>query len=151
MTDDQPGTMRLVPFLEPENPDYPHQDRFVAGFKDADGERWGVVPLERRVLKRAVLLSTTFKPHVASDGTVQPWPDDSDDDVFGEMLKLGLLEKIGLDDLIAENLKLDCNEPDHGEDGVLPEYAVLRDRLKRAMFLVEAEIARRELRNPKGA
>ena len=82
---------------------------------------------------------------------VQPWPKDNDDEMFGEMMKLGLLEKTGLDDLIAETLEADQNEPDHGADGVLPEYVVLRDRLQRALSLVEREIAKRAARSPKGA
>lgn len=150
MANDRSDAQDFVTFFEPETPDHLNQDRFVAGFKDSDGARWGVVPLECSIVERAVLLNMTFKPHLDSNGMVQPWPKDSDDDVFGEMMKLGLLEKTGLDDLIAETLESDLNEPDHGEDGVLPEYVVLRDRLQRALSLVEREIAKRAARSPKG-
>jgi hypothetical protein len=37
MANDRSGALGFVPFLEPETPDNPYQDRFVAGFKDSDG------------------------------------------------------------------------------------------------------------------
>lgn len=151
MANDRSGALDFVPFFEPEASDNLYPDRFVAGFKGSDGTRWGVVPLECSIVERAVLLSITFKPHLDSNGMVQPWPKDNDDEMFGEMMKLGLLEKAGLDDLIAETLEADQNEPDQGADGVLPEYVVLRDRLQRALSLVEREIAKRAARSPKGA
>ena len=138
MANDRSGALDFVPFFEPEASDNLYPDRFVAGFKGSDGTRWGVVPLECSIVERAVLLSITFKPHLDSNGMVQPWPKDNDDEMFGEMMKLGLLEKAGLDDLIAETLEADQNEPDHGADGVLPEYVVLRYRLQAGPVAVDA-------------
>ena len=37
MANDRSGALGFVPFLEPETPDNPYQDRFVAGFKGSDG------------------------------------------------------------------------------------------------------------------
>jgi hypothetical protein len=53
------------------------------------------------------------------------------------------LEGSALDELVAEMIELDRNEPSYGEDGVLEEYGMLRDRLKRALRLIETEIGRR--------
>jgi hypothetical protein len=149
MAADPPGTLRLPPFPEPQDPDYPESPLFVAGFKDEEGERWGaVVPLKRELLDRLVLLSNTFQPRIEFDGMVQVWPDDVGDDLFEEMLASGMLPKAALDDLVAETLELHANEADRGEEGVLAEYAVLRDRLKHALDLVETEIAKRTARSP---
>jgi hypothetical protein len=146
---ESPDNLRLVPFLEPEDPEYPESAGFVAGFKDEAGNRWGiVVPLQRETFDRLVLLSNSFLPRVASDGMVQAWPEDAEDELFGEMLNAGVLPQVELDALIAETLELDANEPDHGEDGVLADYAVLRNRLRRALDLVEAEITKRSTRSP---
>ncbi len=143
------GALTLTPFLEPEYPDLPDNDLFIAGFKDKDGNRCGtLVPLPREVLENLILTSTSFDPGIDSDGMVRAWPDGLavDDDTFGEMRARGLLPKIPIDELVAETIELDRNEPDEGDDGVLSEYRKMRDRLKRGLELVEAEIARRTAR-----
>lgn len=149
MATEPPETLCLTPFLEPQDPDYPESPLFVAGFKNAEGERWGaLVPLRREIFDRLVLLSNTFEPRIDIDGMVQVWPDDVGDELFEEMLAAGLLPKAALDDLVAETLELHANEADRGEEGVLAEYAMLRDRLRHALDLVETEIAKRSARNP---
>lgn len=149
MAEDPPESVRLVPFIEPEDPDFPDSGRFVVGFRDEDGNRWtNIVPLERIAVERAALLSNSFYAHMSSDGTVQPRPEDVEDGLFSEMQEQGLLQRTEIDTLVAHTLELDVNEPNDGDGGVLPDYLVLRHRLNHALGLVDAEIARRKARSP---
>ncbi len=59
---------------------------------------------------------------------VQAWPEELSDELWGEMVSAQRLPKVPLDALISELLDLAVNEPDRGEDGVLPALGVLRDR-----------------------
>ncbi|MDR3526616.1 MAG: hypothetical protein P4L57_05005 [Rhizomicrobium sp.] len=139
-------TLVLTPFLEPEDPTFPDNDRFVAGFKDEDGNRCGtLVPLSRDTLEALILTSTAFEPVMDADGTVQACPDALvvSDEMYGEMLQGDLLPKVAVDELVANTLELNRNEPDDGEDGVLPVFANMRNRLVHALELVDAEISRR--------
>jgi hypothetical protein len=141
-----PEAPKLTPFLEPENPDDHVSARYIAGFKNHLGEHWGtVIPLDREHVDRLVLTATRFQPRIEVDGTAQAWPDAEvvDDGVFEAMLKGGLLPMVPLDELVAEAIDLNRNEPSQGEDGVLPDFASMRKRLAHALQLVDAEIARR--------
>ena len=51
---------------------------------------------------------------------VQAWPEELSDELWGEMVSAQRLPKVPLDALISELLDLAVNEPDRGEDGVLP-------------------------------
>jgi len=53
---------RLTAFFEPEYPELPENELYVAGFKDQDGDRWGVVPLPRSMVDREVFLTNWFQP-----------------------------------------------------------------------------------------
>jgi hypothetical protein len=122
-------TLRLVPTLEPQDSEYPEIPFLFDGFKDEEGGRWGTpVPLKREIVGRLVLLSDSFVPRVDADGTVQAWPGEADDDLFGEMPAARLVPKAALETLVAEMPEPDANEPDRSEDGVLAGYAALRDR-----------------------
>jgi len=140
------AALTLTPFFEPENADFPGGELFVAGYKDENGDRCGIiVPVEREIIENLVLTSTPFEPHLDSDGSVQAWPGGwVSDEMFGEMLKGELLPKMPIDELVAQTLSLDRNEPSTGEDGVLESYVVMRERLNRAVALVDEEIARRK-------
>ena len=142
MADDQ--RLTLVPYLEAADPDFPEHGDYVAGFKNHQGERLGAaVPVARETIERLVLLTTRFRSWIESDGTVKPYPEETSDEVFGEMLRNECLEGAAIDELVAEMVDLGCNEPSPGEDGVLEDYGMLRDRLKRALHLIETEIGRR--------
>lgn len=148
---DASEAMRLVPFFEPEYPELPENERYIAGFKDEYGERWSVVPLPRNIVDREVLLENFLQPQINNDGTVRVWPADVPKELFAEMQEKGNTPVIPLDTLIAERLDTNIDEPDYGEDGVLPAYFMLRERLKAALDLVESEISRRSTRNPVGS
>lgn len=142
-------TLVLTPFLEHEDPNFPDNDRFVAGFKDEYGNRHGtLVPLPREALETLILTSTAFEPVVDADGSIHAWPDALvvGDEIYEQMLRGDLLPKIPMDELVAETLELNRDEPDDGEDGVLPEFATMRDRLAHALELVDAEISKRSAR-----
>jgi len=145
--DDAPETMRLTAFFEPEYPELPINELYIAGFKDQYGERWGVVPLPRSMVDREVFLANFFQPQINGDGTVGVWPVDASDELSSEMNEGGNSVIIPLDTLIAEQLDMNMDAPDFGEDGVLPAYGLLQHRLKAALELVEDEISRRSARN----
>lgn len=149
--DDVAELARFVPFFAPEYPELPENERYIAGFKDEYGERWGVVPLPRNIVDREVLLENFLQPQINIDDTVRVWPADVPDDLFAEMQEKGNTPVVPLDTLIAERLDTSIDEPDYGEDGVLPAYFMLRERLKAALDLVESEILRRSTRNPVGS
>ncbi len=88
-------------------------------------------------------------PHrvsIVSDGTLQPWPDDWDDDGFAAKLEAGILQEASIDALVAEMIEDSRNEPDIGADGVLSDFHGFLDRLKRATRFLEDEIKRRVAR-----
>lgn len=149
--DEAPEVARFVPFFEPEYPELPENEQYIAGFKDEYGERWGVVPLPRSIVDREVLLENFLQPQINNDGTARVWPADVPEEFFAEMQEKGNAPIIPLDTLIAERLDSNIDEPDYGEDGVLPAYFMLRERLKAALDLVESEILRRSTRNPVGS
>jgi hypothetical protein len=51
---------------------------------------------------------------------------------------------VAVDELVAEIIELSKNEPNEGEDGVLRDFGIMRERLARALNLAETEIARRQ-------
>jgi len=59
---DSSEVRRLTAFFEPEYPELPENELYVAGFKDQDGDRWGVVPLPRSMVDREVFLTNWFQP-----------------------------------------------------------------------------------------
>ncbi len=141
--------LTLTPFLEPEDPDLPDGERFVAGFKDADGNRWGsVVPIEKQLIDHFVLTETPFDPQIDMDGMVCAQPDllAVTDQTLDEMHERGLPRREPIEKLVADMIEVNQNEPNEGEDGVLPDFMTLRRRLRRALDLVETEIARRSAR-----
>ena len=72
LDEDAPDVLHLVPFFEPEDSDNPDCERFVAGFRNKEGEYWGaVVPLRRDIVERVVLQSNVLEPSIAADGIVR--------------------------------------------------------------------------------
>jgi len=145
--------LQLTPFLEPEENDLSDSDRFVAGFKDVEGHRCGVlVPLDRDVIHSRVLSEIPFEVQMDSEGRVQAGPDILmvSDEIFDEMYKRDLLPKVSVDDLVADVISIDQNEPNDGEDGVMESYMLMRERLLHAVTLIDAEIARRKADDDNG-
>lgn len=148
-TDNKPD-LPLRPFIEFVDPDLPEESDLIAGFKDAEGKIfWHAVPIARKSLQR-LFAGTPYRVSMDSDGTLQPWPDDWDDDGFTAKLEAGVLQKAKLDELVEAMIDESINEPDIGVDGVLPDFHELRNRLKRASSLIEREIERRAARSLKG-
>jgi len=145
MAEIQTDVLRLTPYIEPED-NATDADRFIAGFRDEHGDTWGMkVPVGRSVLERLILGSTELSPYMDSQGRIQACPDGFvDDEAFELMLRRNLVPKVEIDELVANSLSLDKNEPNYGKDGVLAGYEEMRDRLVHALNLVEAEIARRK-------
>lgn len=142
--EDAPNVLRLVPFFEPEYPELPENERFVAGFRDQDGNRWGaIVPLHRDIVEREVLKSSILEVSIEVDGTVRAWPAGKSPEFYTELVESNFLVEIPLDQLILERVDLNIDEPNDGKGGVLPAYVTLRERLKEALNIVETEILRR--------
>ncbi|WP_234729620.1 hypothetical protein [Acidocella facilis] len=144
----EPEVGRLTPFFEVEHPSGPDNERFVAGFRDKNGKRSGVVSLPRSIVDRAVLLENCLYPQINVDGTVRARPEDVPNELFAEMLEVGNAPAIPLETLVAETLDMHMYEPDYGEEGVLQAYRAMREQLKEALDLVESEIARRVTQHP---
>jgi len=119
---DSSEVRRLTAFFEPEYPELPENELYVAGFKDQDGDRWGVVPLPRSMVDREVFLTNWFQPQIQADGMVRIWPMDVSEEVFKEMQETRNSLVIPLDTLIAERLDMNMDMPDYDEDGVLAAY-----------------------------
>jgi len=67
--EDAPGVLHLVPFFEAEGTEYSDSERFIAGFKDKDGNRWDtVVPLHRDTVEREVLKASVLEVSIEVDG-----------------------------------------------------------------------------------
>lgn len=145
--DDRPEPP-LRPFIEFADPDLPEESDLIAGFKDKAGEIfWHPVPIARKRLHE-LFAGTPYRVSMDTDGTLQPWPDDFwDEDGFMAKLDAGILAKAQIDELVTQMLDLSKNEPDIGEDGVLVDFRVLLERLKRAAALIEDEIERRAARS----
>jgi hypothetical protein len=142
--EDAPNVLRLVPFFEPEYPELPENERFVAGFRDQDGNRWGaIVPLHRDIVECEVLKSSILEVSIELDGTVRAWPAGKSPEFYTELVESNALVEIPLDQLILERVDMNIDEPNGGEDGALAAYSVLRERLKEALNAVETEILRR--------
>jgi hypothetical protein len=142
--EDAPDVLHLVPFFEPEDPDNPDCERFVAGFRNKEGEYWGsVVPLRRDVVERVVLKANVLAPSITADGTVRAWPTDKSPEFYAELVEANALEEVSIDELIFQRVDTDSDAPNEGEGGVLAAYSVLRVRLKEALNIVETEILRR--------
>jgi hypothetical protein len=142
---DAPGVLHLVPFFEAEGTEYSDSERFIAGFKDKDGNRWGtVVPLHRDTVEREVLKASVLEVSIEVDGIVRAWPAHKSPEFYAELMEANSLVEIPLDQLILERVDLNIDEPNEGKDGVLPAYITLRERLKEALGIVEGEILRRK-------
>lgn len=142
--DSAPDVLRLAPFFEAEEPEHPDWDRFIAGFKDEEGEFWGaVVPVRRDVAELAVLKSMVLRPVIEADGTVRAVPEDKSAQFYAQLEEAGALEETTIDALIFEQVDESMDAPSEGEGGVLAAYHVLRERLKEALDVVNTEILRR--------
>lgn len=139
-------TYTLTTFLQPDPEDAALPDRYLAGFRDLDGEPWGlIVPLDAAEVRR-VLGSEKRRWNVAMfqiEGIVHPQPADWDvgDKEYGAMLEAGLLEHVAIDELVEDAIDMERKEPD---EEILPDLKRLRDRLEHCMAMVDREIARRE-------
>jgi len=83
-------TYTLTSFIEPDPDDAEVPHRYLAGFRDVDGEPWGViVRLEgeqvRRLARRRAWHVTVHR----IDGTLQPEPGfcDTDEEEYGALFK----------------------------------------------------------------
>jgi hypothetical protein len=144
-------TYTLTTFIKPDPEDTDVPDRYLAGFRDVDGEPWGlIVPLDGAAVRR-VVVSEERRWNVAMfqiEGIVHPQPADWDvgDEEYGAMLEAGLLEHVAIDELVEDAIDMERNEPD---EQTLPDLKKLRKRLQRCMTMVDKDVARREGR--KGA
>jgi hypothetical protein len=142
--EDVPNMLHLVPFFELEDPDDPDCERFVAGFKNKNGEHWGaIVPVRRDIVESVVLKLNVLEPSITADGIVRAWPAEKSSEFYAELAEANALEQISIDELIFQRVDTDIDEPNEGEGGVLAAYSALRVRLKEALNIVETEILRR--------
>jgi hypothetical protein len=134
-----PETLTLTPFFEADPEAAAVPDRYLAGFRDASGEPWGVVvPLDAVEVRRAAGAAER-RWNVAMfqiDGIVHPQPADWDvgDEEYGAMLEAGCLEHVAIDDLVEDAIEMERNEPD---DETLPGLKKLRERLERCITMVD--------------
>ncbi|QHP66104.1 hypothetical protein EI171_00775 (plasmid) [Bradyrhizobium sp. LCT2] len=132
----KPPGIVLTPFFRPGDEDAEDQEMYVAGFVDEDGVAWGTIQLEAEMVEQAVMGHRTFEVWCDSDGCMQPQPAIEEPFEFGE----GQLKKTPLDELVANTIELDKNEPN---DEILDMFETLHERLLRATSAVADEIARR--------
>ncbi len=136
----QGTSVELKPYIRSDS----MTEEFVVGLrgKDAVGPRVSIrVPYP--LVARAVMKDQPLSVHLDSDGELRAEMLHMDDEVFEEIYKSDRLERTTIDQLVRHTLEMDRNEPNEGEDGVLPMYAQLRESLMRALTLVDEEVARR--------
>ncbi|MGY3581760.1 hypothetical protein ACVIGB_000169 [Bradyrhizobium sp. USDA 4341] len=134
----KPPGIVLTPFFRPRDEGAEEQHMYVAGFVDEDGVAWGTIQLEAELVEQAVMEHQAFEVWCDSDGCIQPQP--ASEELFEHLLREGQLKKRPLDELVAEAIELDKNEPN---DEVLDMFETLHERLLRATSVVADEIARR--------
>lgn len=138
----------LTPFIELLDPEDWDNPGIIAGYRTEDGDAWGItVPLDFDMVIAAIRIVDTprFEPILDRNGRVEchPVSESMSDDRYIQLLRANQPFAKPVDDLVADYLKCDRNEPDHGEYGVLDDYRKLSERLARALELVDAEIKRR--------
>jgi hypothetical protein len=118
-------TYTLTTFIEPDPEDAEVPDRYLVGFRDANGKSWGlIVPLDVDDVRRAVASEerkwTTVMYQIEGMAHAQPNDLDPADDHYGVLLEVGLLEHVAIDDLVEDSIETEYDEPD---DETLPEAA----------------------------
>jgi hypothetical protein len=116
---------------------------FIVGLRTEDGcDPTVSLVVDATMLAGAVLRETPLTIFMDSEGRMRPEPQE-DDDIVEAMQADKLIEDTTIDALADQTLRLDRNEPNEGEDGVLPAYQILRASLVRALARVDEEISGR--------
>jgi hypothetical protein len=110
-------------------------------YRTEDDEEWVVrIVLKAPIVDRAVLLNSTFGLQMRTDGTVITRPFSMEMEAWAEATKKGSFQDETIDELVMKTIELDRNETDAE---TVPDLRLLRDRLRKALAAVDAEISRR--------